>query len=174
MKNFVILLTGISGSGKTTIAEALKERLLKDKFLVDVIDGDKTRDLLENTIGHDKGSRDLMGKINRIIGYYLQKNSINVIYALVCPYESIRDQFRRFFGDSYIEIYVKSNVEKCRERDVKGLYKEASDGRLAHFNGTNAIFEQPANSNLIIDTDKMSIEEEVEVIYGYLWRNSFI
>ena len=114
-----------------------------------------------------------MGNINRAIGHYLVRNRINVIYALVCPYEEIRKQFRDFFGDLYIEIYVSTDRSICVKRDVKGLYELSNKGMLDNFNGTNAEFEIPLKSDIVIDTNKKSINEAVDKILTYLVENSY-
>lgn len=170
---FVMLFTGISGSGKSTLANAVAEELRKKEILVDVIDGDESRRLVGDIIGHSKEERMRMGNINRAIGHYLVRNRINVIYALVCPYEEIRKQFRDFFGDLYIEIYVSTDRSICVKRDVKGLYELSNKGMLDNFNGTNAEFEIPLKSDIVIDTNKKSINEAVDKILTYLVENSY-
>lgn len=174
MKQFVMLFTGISGSGKSTLANAVAKELRQSGVRVSVIDGDDSRKLVGNIFGHSREERMKMGSVNRMAGYYLAGSGVNVIYALVCPYEEIRTQFREFFGELYIEIYVKADQKLCAERDVKGLYKLCEQRRLDNFNGTNDVFEEPGHSNLIIDTGRMSVEEAKEEVIGYLRRGGFI
>ncbi len=174
MRQFVILFTGISGSGKSTLANAVAKELELLGVQVSVIDGDDSRELVGNIFGHSREERMKMGRVNRMAGHYLVNSGINVIYALVCPYEEIRKLFREFFGELYIEVYVKADRELCAKRDVKGLYKLCEQGKLKHINGTNDVFETPEHSNLVLDTGRMSVGEAKEEIIGYLWRNGFI
>ncbi len=171
---FVMLFTGLSGSGKTTLANAVAKELKKGDIPVDVIDGDESRQLIGNIMKYNREERVKMGNINRAIGHYLVRNGINVIYALVCPYEEIREQFRDTFGDIYIEIYVSTDQEVCKKRDVKGLYKLSEQGILNNFNWTNADFERPLKSNMIIDTSILSIDESKEKIIEYMCENHFL
>lgn len=174
MRQFVILFTGISGSGKTTLANAVAKELRQSGVRVSVIDGDDSRKLVGNIFGHSREERVKMGSVNRMAGYYLIDSGINVLYALVCPHEEIRKQFREFFGECYIEVYVKADQEICATRDVKGLYSLCEQGKLEHFNGTNDIFEEPEYSNFTIDTDRMSVEEAKKEVIDYLRRGGFI
>lgn len=172
MKQFVLLLTGLSGSGKSTLAKTVADELRKSGIPAEIIDGDESRGLIGNILGHDKESRMKMGKINCAIGHYLVRNKINVIYALVCPYEEIRKMFRDFFGELYIEAYVKASRKTCAERDVKGLYKLSENGMLENLNGTNDDFEIPGQCNLIVDTERLNICEAGAEIVGYLRENN--
>jgi adenylyl-sulfate kinase len=174
MKNFVILLMGISGSGKTTIANNLREKLKEQAVNSEILDGDETRQLVSNAFGHDRSGRTSMGYVNRAIGYYLHRNGINVIYALVCPYEEMRKQFREFFGDSYIEVYVKTDVEVCRQRDVKGYYGLAEANKMDHLNGTTEVYEEPKNSDIILETASLTVDEESEIIIEYLRKHQYL
>ena len=171
---FVILFTGLSGSGKSTLANAVAEELKKKGILIDIIDGDESRQLIGNIMKYSREERMKMGSINCAIGHYLVRNGINVIYSLVCPYEEIREQFRDVFGDIYIEIYVSTNREVCEKRDVKGLYKLSRQGLLENLNGTNADFERPVKSDIVIDTAEVSIDEAKVKIIEYLRENHFL
>lgn len=174
IKPFAVCMTGISGSGKTTLANALAKRLRDYGVAVEVIDGDETRELIGGLFGHSKNERLKMSRVNQTIGWYLLRNKINFFLAVVAPYEEMRAQFREFFGNSYIELYVKAAVGVCAERDVKGLYRLSREGKLENFNGSTDVFEEPAQSNIIIDTDKTSIDESCEIVIYYLRNNGFI
>lgn len=168
MKQFVMLFTGISGSGKSTLAKAVADELKRRGVAAGVIDGDDSRRLTGNIFGYSREERMKMGCVNRMAGYYLTESGINVLYALVCPYEEIRKQFREFFGERYIEVYVKADRELCAKRDVKGLYSLCEQGRLEHFNGTNDNFEEPQNSDIVIDTGMENVSCAVGRIMNYL------
>jgi len=174
MKPFVMLLTGISGSGKTTLANKLSEMLKDQGMRIQVIDGDETRKLTGQLYGHSREDRISMSRINQSIGYYLVKNNVAVIYALVCPYEEIRTGFRHFFGENYLEVYIKASAETCAVRDVKGLYKMCSEGKIEHLNGKNEIFEIPENSDYVIDTESLTIDEAGEQLLKFLQNRELI
>lgn len=168
MKQFVMLFTGISGSGKSTLANAVADELKRKEIPVSIIDGDDSRRLVGNIFGHSREERAKMGNVNRMAGYYLTESGINVLYALVCPYEEIRNQFREFFGERYIEVYVKADQKLCAKRDVKGLYSLCKQGRLEHFSGMNDDFEEPQNCDIIIDTSIEDVSCAVNRIMNYL------
>ena len=167
-------MTGISGSGKTTLANALARRLRDYGVAIDVIDGDETRGIVGGLFGYSKDERLKMNRVNQAIGWYLLRNKINFIMAVVAPYEEIRTQFRKFFGDAYIELYVKASVKSCVERDVKGLYKLNREGKIEHLNGSDDVFEQPKNSDIIIDTDIESVDDGCVKVVRYLRHNRYI
>jgi adenylylsulfate kinase len=166
-------MTGISGSGKTTIANAVAEKL-RNSVAVDVIDGDETRKTIGELFGHSKTERLKMAKVNQTLGKYLLRNKVNMILAVVAPFEEIRTQFRKFFGEAYVEVYVKASFKTCLERDVKGLYKKANDGKLENFNGINDTFEVPLNSDIVVDTETQTVDECAEKIIVELCELCFM
>ena len=174
MKQFVILLTGISGSGKTTIANILKDILENNGIPIAIVDGDVSRKRIGNIFGHDKESRHKMAKVNYGIGEYLLENNLNVIYALVAPFESVRYIFRNLNNAKYIEIYIKTSWEICKERDVKGMYKKAISGDIKNFNGTNDGFEEPIAPDLVIDTGECTPSDAANGIVDFLKHNHYI
>lgn len=175
METFVMLLTGISGSGKTTLANAVAQEIEKLTWGgVQVVDGDETRKLVGGIFGHDREGREKIGYVNRMLGYYLVKNNISVIYALVCPYESMREAWRSFFGKKYIEVYVEASSQVCNERDVKGLYKRYRKGEIQNLNGMDDSFEFPKNCDLVVNTEEEDIETSRDRIIHYLKENHFL
>jgi adenylylsulfate kinase len=173
-KTFAICMTGISGSGKTTLAKAIVGQLHSYGVAVDVIDGDETRELIGGLFGHSKGERLKMCRVNQAIGWYLLRNNVSFVLAVVAPFAEIRSQFRQCFAESYIEVYVKASAKNCAARDIKGIYKQNSEGKMENLNGSDDIFEPPENSDIIIDTDITSIEEGCKTVVEYLRRNGFI
>lgn len=161
-KPFALCMTGISGSGKSTIANAVAKFLAEMNIYIQVLDGDETRELAGELFGHSREERGKMARVNRTIGYYLIRANVPFILAVVAPFEEIRLQFRDFFGDSYVEIYVKASVETCADRDVKGLYKRNREAKLANFNGCSDVFEVPSSSDIVIDTETQNLTESVD------------
>lgn len=171
MKNFMIYMIGISGSGKTTIATALEKELKRrtDKRL-QFIDGDVIRNEFGGVFGYSYDERMKCNQAVRVVVNYLIKNDVSVILAQVGAYEAMRQNVRNDFSNrtNYIEIYVKCSLQECERRDVKGYYKKQRKGKMENLNGVNDIFEAPKKSELIIDTEQMSIDGAVHVIINYL------
>ena len=163
---FVLWFTGLSGSGKSTIAEAVCERLNREKVKLEALDGDRIRDVFPNT-GFDKDAR--MAHIKRV-GYLaslLEKNGISVVVSLVSPYEEAR-AFARGLCSHFIEIYVSTPLAVCEERDVKGLYQKARRREIKQFTGIDDPYEPPMHAEIVLDTSKQSIDESVHIIMKYI------
>ena len=175
MKNFLVYLIGTSGSGKTTIGEALERELNKrgNKNL-QFIDGDVIRAEFGNIFGYTLEERMKCNQAVRVVLKYLLNNSVSVILAQVCAYQEIRDKMRKAFEEQYVEIYVKCSYEECARRDVKGYYKRQQENTLENLNGANDVFEEPKHSEIVIDTEQVSIEEAVNMIIHYLEKSGYI
>lgn len=173
MKVFNICLTGISGSGKSTLANALKNELYQKGIKVQIVDGDDTRKEIGHLFGHTKQDRMKMNAINRLLVKYLNQNGISTILSIVAPFEEMRCLMRETFGDSYIEIYVKCSKEVCAQRDVKGYYKLEKEGELLNLNGVNDVYEIPQRPELILETDKDTLDVCVTKIMDYLAGNGY-
>ncbi len=175
MKIFTICFTGISGSGKTTLAEALEKELKSKLGLsnVQLLDGDVIRRQLGNLFGFTREERLKNNRVIRILSQYLNQNNINVILALVAPYEEMRQLMRSMLSDYYIEVYVKCSYQECVRRDVKGYYKQCQEGKLENLNGANDVFELPMQSEIVIDTEKESVEAGVKKILDYLVEHGY-
>lgn len=167
-RTFLIYLIGISGSGKTTIATALSQKLKEYNLKHQLIDGDVIRSELGDIFGFTFEERMKCNQVVRTVTKYLLKNDIPVILAQVGAYQLMRDYVHEVGGDDYIEVYVKCSVEECIRRDVKGYYKDPTKKLTKNFNGVYDVFEEPLNCNIIIDTEHMSINESVDKIIGYL------
>ena len=162
-KSIVIWLTGLSGSGKTTISENLSTALFEKGFLIQTLDGDQIRNGLNNNLGFSEEDR--TENIRRIaeISKLFINSGIICINSFISPTEKIRLLAKEIIGEKdYFEIYLDTPLEICEKRDVKGLYKAAREGKIKNFTGIGSEYEKPLKSNLIIKTDELSIEKSIE------------
>lgn len=162
-KGFAVWLTGLPGSGKTTIAELLEEELSERELIVDVLDGSVARQRFSPKLGFSKKDRDAHVKRIADESKKLCDNGLAVICALISPYRKARDDARKKLGD-FAEIYVKCPVSVCIERDIKGIYKQAQAGEIKDFTGVSAPYEEPENPEVIVETDVEPPEESVRKI----------
>ena len=166
MKPFMLYLVGISGSGKTTIANALEKELKKRKkdIKLQVIDGDVIRKQFGGIFGYTKEERMKCNQAVRVVVKYLLENNVSVVLSQVAAYEEMRQAVRNDFLDNYIEVYVKCSYEERARRDVKGYYKKIQQGTMQNLNGANDIYEIPTNADLVLDTEHCTIEEAVKAV----------
>jgi len=164
-KSKVIWLTGLSGSGKSTIAIALEKHLHIKGFLTQLLDGDNVRTGINNNLGFsDKDRLENIRRISEVSKLFLNCGIIT-INSFVSPTTDVRNLARSIIGeDNYYEIYIKASVEACEKRDVKGLYAKARKGEIKDFTGISAPFDIPNKCQLVVDTEKLSVEESVEKI----------
>lgn len=158
----MIWFTGLSGSGKSTIAIALERELQKRSLLCRILDGDNIRSGINNNLGFSEEDR--VENIRRIaeIGKLFVDTGIITIAAFISPNNDIREMAANIIGkENFLEIFVSTPIEECERRDVKGLYAKARRGEIKNFTGISAPFEAPANPALSIDTSKLSVEESV-------------
>lgn len=173
-KNFMMYMVGRSGSGKTTIANALEEELRKKGVQqLQVIDGDVIRQQFGDIFGYTYEERMKCNRAVRVVVKYLLDNHISVILAQVASYEEMRKKVRETFSNEYIEVYVKCSYEECARRDVKGYYKKQQNGEMENLNGASDTYEIPQNSDMIIDTEKETVSEAVQRIIAYLEENGY-
>lgn len=176
-RGFTIWLTGLSGAGKTTLSEHLVPELLKQNVRVEVLDGDEVRTNLSKGLGFSKEDRDT--NIRRIgyVARLLSRNGVGVISAAISPYKDVRREVKEAIeaeGVDFIEVYVKAPLEVLVERDVKGLYKKAIAGEIKNFTGVSDLYEPPLSPDLIIETDKETVEESIGKIIGELAQRNLI
>jgi adenylylsulfate kinase len=170
-KPLIIWLTGLSGSGKSTIANGLEIELQKKGFATYLLDGDNIRHGLNNNIDFtDEGRKENIRRIGEVAKLFVDAGII-VITAFISPFRSDRDMVRNIVeNDEFIEVYINCPVEICESRDVKGLYARARRGEIPHFTGISSPFEPPLHPELIIDTDKNEIEKCVNQILDYAYK----
>ena len=166
-KGFTIWLTGLSGSGKTTISKVLIEEMKKRGRTAEVLDGDVVRTNLSKGLGFSKEDRDINIRRIGFVAHLLTRNGVAVICAAISPYKAIRDENRTLIG-SFIEVYVKASVEICAQRDTKGLYKKAFAGEIKEFTGVSDPYEPPVKPEVVCDTEKESVEQSAGKIITYL------
>lgn len=168
-KSKVIWMTGLSGSGKTTIAKALEKKLHLNNIISQLLDGDNIRVGISNNLSFS--SEDRLENIRRIseISKLFLNCGIVTLNCFISPTNEIRQIAKNIIGENdFIEIYINASLKICEDRDVKGLYKKARNGEIKNFTGVSATFEEPKQPNLVIDTTLMSIEESVKKIYDYI------
>ncbi len=167
----VIWLTGLSGSGKTTIANHLKEKILNSGYAVQVLDGDVLRTGLNRDLGFT--IKDRMENIRRVaeVAKLINDMGIFTITSFISPTKEMRNMAKTIIGvDKFIEVFVSTPLEICIKRDVKGLYKKAINGEIPHFTGISSPYEVPENPDIEIKTLESDIEESVNIIFDYLFK----
>lgn len=158
----MIWFTGLSGSGKSTIAIALERELHKRGLLCRILDGDNIRSGINNNLGFTEADR--IENIRRIaeVSKLFVDTGIITIAAFISPSNDIREMAANIIGkDDFLEVYVSTPIEECERRDVKGLYAKARRGEIKNFTGISAPFEAPAHLALTLDTSALSLEESV-------------
>ena len=168
-KGATIWLTGLSGSGKSTIAVELEHALIENKHQAYILDGDNIRHGLNKNLGFSPEDRaENIRRIGEVAKLFTEANIITIA-AFVSPYREDRDNVRKLLNQGeFVEIYVKCSLEVCETRDTKGLYKKARAGEVKDFTGISAPYEEPLNPELTIDSSKLSVEESAREILNYL------
>ena len=170
---FTIWFTGLSGSGKSTVAGELVQLLKERGRSVELLDGDEVRNHLSQGLGFSKIGRDT--NIRRIgwVAHVLSRNGIIAITAAISPYRNIRDENRRLIG-RFVEVFVDCPLEECMKRDVKGLYKKALSGELPQFTGVSDPYEQPLEPEVRIETAMETVKESADKILGKIEQLGYL
>ena len=165
----VLWLTGLSGSGKSTIAQALERKLHNAGFFAQVLDGDNIRSGINNNLSFSPEDRqENIRRIAEISKLYLNTGVIT-INSFISPTIAIRQAAKDIIGqEDFIEVYINTPLEVCEARDVKGLYKKARSGAIKGFTGIDAPYEAPTTPDVEVETHNRSIEASANQIYNYL------
>ncbi|XGV95062.1 MAG: adenylyl-sulfate kinase [Leptolyngbya sp. BL-A-14] len=169
----VIWLTGLSGAGKTTIAQTLERVLLARQLKVEVLDGDVIRTNLSQGLGYTKEDRDTNVRQVGFVAKLLSRNGVIVIVAAISPYRQVRDEVKATIHP-FFEVYVNAPFATCEARDVKGLYAAARQGKIKQFTGLDAPYEHPLTPDVTCFTDRETVEESVTKIINALKSRNVI
>ncbi|WP_027087262.1 adenylyl-sulfate kinase [Cohnella panacarvi] len=170
---FTMLLTGLSGAGKSTTAQAVAEQLNMNGHRVEVLDGDVVRDEIGHLFGYSREERLKVSKILRFTAKMLNRNGVSVVIAAISPYQEMRNNYRQEIED-YVEVYVECSLEVCIDRDTKGLYKKALRGEMKHVIGVDEIFEVPSSPDVVLHTSKNTPDECMEQLWQWLRNKKYV
>ena len=168
-RGVTLWLTGLSGSGKSTVAVAAEHALVERGRLTYVLDGDNVRHGLNKNLGFSPDDR--TENIRRIaeVAKLFTDAGVIVLTSFISPYRADRDAARAIFGEGdFVEVFVSTSLETCEERDPKGLYKKARAGQIPDFTGISAPYEAPERPELVLDTGKLAVPESVAALLRYL------
>jgi adenylylsulfate kinase len=173
-EGFTLWFTGLSGAGKTTIAEIVEKEIRDRRGKVEVLDGDIVRTNLSKGLGFSREDRDTNVLRIGFVADLLTRNGVGVIVSAISPFKEARDQVRRNIGGNFIEVFVDAPVEVCAERDVKGLYKKAFAGEIKQFTGVSDPYEPPAAPELHIHTDREEPRESAARVISRLEQDGYL
>ena len=168
----VIWLTGLSGSGKSTIGLALEKRLFQENFVAQLLDGDNIRSGINKNLGFSEEDRkENIRRIAEIAKLYLSSGIIT-INSFISPTAETRNIAKEIVGEAdFLEIYINAPMATCESRDVKGLYKKARAGEIQGFTGVNQAYEEPENPALELRTDVLGVDEAVDILFTFLKKH---
>jgi adenylylsulfate kinase len=167
-RGFTLWFTGLSGAGKTTVAEIVEKQLRDRIGSVEVLDGDIVRTNLSKGLSFSREDRDTNVLRIGFVANLLTRNGVGVIVSAISPFKEARDQVRREVGDGFVEIFVDCPVGVCAERDVKGLYKKAYSGEIPQFTGVSDPYESPSAPELTLKTNEEEPEDSARRVIAKL------
>lgn len=174
-KPCILWFTGLSGSGKSTIANAVEAALHSQGRLTYILDGDNIRHGLNKNLGFsDEDRSENIRRIGEVAKLFVDAGLI-VLTAFISPFRADRDRVRSLVEEGeFIEIYVQCPLDSCEERDPKGMYKQARAGIIKEFTGIDSPYEKPAQPEIVVDTENWSIEQSVQHIMDYLKKRKIV
>ncbi|MBI4569672.1 MAG: adenylyl-sulfate kinase [Planctomycetes bacterium] len=177
MKGAILWFTGLSGAGKTTISRLVAERLRRQGYRAEVLDGDLVREHLSKGLGFSREDRDTNVRRIGLVARLLARNGVVALVAAISPYRDAREEARRdTLADKahFVEVYVKCDLATLAARDVKGLYKKAADGSLPNFTGVSDPYEEPADPDLTLRTDAGTPDERAAEVMEFIARRRLL
>ncbi|HWJ78158.1 MAG TPA: adenylyl-sulfate kinase [Niallia sp.] len=172
--SFVLWFTGLSGSGKSTVANAVAKRLFEDDINNYVLDGDNIRFGINKDLGFsDEDRKENIRRIGEVSKLFVDSGQV-VLTAFISPFQEDRNRVRELLEeDEFIEVYIKCSLTACEARDPKGLYEKARKGIIKDFTGISSPYEEPVNPEVVVDTEQNTVEECVEQIVHYLKEKGY-
>lgn len=174
-QSFILWFTGLSASGKSSVANAVAAKLFEDNKQAYVLDGDNIRHGLNNDLGFDEASRkENIRRIGEVSKLFVDAGQI-VLTAFISPYQADRDTVRSLVEEGeFIEVFVDCSLEECERRDPKGLYKKARNAEIPNFTGISAPYEAPIKPEFVVDSEKYSIEDCADQLIAFLKEKQYI
>ena len=166
-KGFTLWFTGLPCSGKSAVADKVAEILKERGLRVERLDGDIVRQSLTRDLGFSRKDRDENIRRVTFVAKLLTRNGVAVLTSFISPYREIRAESRREIGD-FIEVYTKCSLDVCVQRDIKGMYQKAMRGEIKEFTGVSDPYEEPVNPEILLETDKETLQDSTAKVLGRL------
>ena len=173
-RGVTVWFTGLSGAGKTTIAQQLEGTLRERGHKVEILDGDVVRTNLSKGLGFSKEDRDINIRRIGFVSKLLTRNGVISIAAAISPYREIRDEVRAEIGDDFVEVYVECTLDELVKRDVKGLYEKAIRGEIKNFTGVSDPYEAPLKPEVLVNSETETVDESTAKVLATLERLGYI
>jgi len=173
-RGFTLWFTGLSGAGKSTITDRLTGIIRERRGQIEVLDGDVVRTNLSKGLGFSKEDRDINIRRIGFVAHLLTRNGVPVITAAISPYRAVRDEVREMIGANFIEVFVDCPLDVLVQRDPKGLYAKALRGEIANFTGVNDPYEAPPQAEIVVNTDRETVEESTAKVVTYLEDKGYL
>lgn len=170
---FCLWLTGLPSAGKTTIGRALAPKLRERGWNVELLDGDEIRQGLSADLGFDRRAREMHAARVTYVAKVLARNGVIPIVTLISPYRTSRARAREEIG-RFVEVYISTPLDVCEERDVKGLYKKAREGKIKEMTGIDDPYEAPEGADITVDTVRSEPSESADHILAELERSGYL
>jgi adenylylsulfate kinase len=171
-RGVVLWMYGLSGSGKSTIANAVERRLFEEGRFTVILDGDNLRSGLNGNLGFSDEDRRENVRRNAEVAKLFARQGVITLVSVITPRRALRDLAREVVGGDFVEVHVKADFETCARRDPKGLYAKAQRGEVKQFTGKDSGFEEPEKAEVVLDTEAHSVEESAEQLLEFLRSRS--